>query len=630
MRLLNIILLLQWRSVLSVVTLVEFLLFRLSHHPPLPRFRVLSQKGAMKRTLLFRLKVEDSSARQNLFTKAGPSRPRRFNFNTEKRPLGAPVGDSSDNSSIPSSRGLTRPVYEGQRQRYKRHQQSQTTSDVPGSFFTPISSKHGLYGGIDSHGLEPATVSSEDRRRRLQAALEENAASAVEFTEGGENDIDLNGLPESEYHGKEGWTTIPKDSALYSSLYSGELDSRRRHNSWSLIQKTREGFFHRNDGEGEMKLDDQHRKKLHDDGSYSNLLENELLEPVSEMISQPRSTYGMRKMFVSGLLGYAGVVSRAEEATICQELLHLLQDRRAAYIAEESRYCVNLYEKELRTAGGKDALAFSMSHAPTLQKVLQRFFLLGLIPSPPNVCQISEMVGNFSGYPVHRKPPSIGSYCGMLNLVSTSVLHLQHVECPWFPRVYLHPRSLYVVTSPCLEEYAMGYKQTHQPFHNFEYATRISKDYRIEVLFATVEVEHHKNLHQAVQLSDYVEQKTQKQLESGGGEKVPQMGATDEWIAKLTDSVRSSEGNSVHLTDSPFTTDGNKLREQLLRGGAVGGTARQFDTATTDHTKSVSQRKIAALKARYDLGKKMSTPSVGKESTGPRLIRGHSPKDTKR
>lgn len=265
-------------------------------------------------------------------------------------------------------------------------------------------------------------------------------------------------------------------------------------------------------GGGEQ-LSAARRRRRASEGGYSHTLDGELLEPTPENVGLSRSTYSMRRLYIDGLVGYEGVVTRAEEAAMSEELLHLLQDRNAAYIAEEARYCVNLYEKELGVSaglttreglcGGGNTLAFGLDRAPVLQRVLYRFFILGLIPAPPNVCQVSEMTGNFSGYPVHHKPAAIGPYYGILNLISPTVLHMQHRDCPWFPRLHLTPRSLFVIREPCLSEYATGYQGTHQPFHSFEYATRVSKDYRLEVLFACVEVAHMTHLKEAVRLTDY-------------------------------------------------------------------------------------------------------------------------------
>lgn len=565
-----------------------------------------------------------------------------------------------------------------QRQRYReekaraalRHERE--CQEVAASCLSPLPSKYGLYNGIDADGFDAVRPTPEMRRLLLQHSLESRAVSAVEFTEGGEGDVDRNGLPESEYHGQEGWTAIPQDSAIYSNVFAkGELDSRRRTNTWGVARRQAPQPPTLGDAMGEYApaqpnaeggnegaaassevLDDIRRRRHQDDGRYSPLLEGELLEPMRDSVGSPRSTYALRKMFVKGLVGYQGMISRAEEAQIAEELLYLLQDPKAAYIAEETRYCVNLYEEELGIPG-KDTLAFSLARAPTLHRVLYRFFCLGLIPSPPNVCQVSEMIGNFSGYPVHRKPSFIGSYCGILNLVSTTVMHMQHRDCPWYPRLHINPRTLFVVTEPCLSEYAMGYKQTHQPFHAFEYSTRVSKDYRLEVMFATVEAAHSKHLNEAVQLTAYAREKRQKQPRDGlrllspPGEVQSDITSTsligsgaqmDVWLQKVRDQLHDSE-KGEGCGSAAAVVDGNALREQLIAQHLVGAKSVAFEKSTqrgelertpteNKRLQSAAQRRLTALKARHDYAQGLNGgTSVQRSSDGPRLIRGHAPGD---
>ncbi|KAG5469356.1 hypothetical protein LSCM1_02572 [Leishmania martiniquensis] len=600
--------------------------------------------------------------------------------------------------------------YTSQRQVYRQRRNAANDSGgapvdeaVAGSLFTPLPRSYGFYDGIDEHAREAPRPSREERLQLLRESLEAHAASAVEFTDGGEDDVELNGLPADQYHGQAGWTTIPKDSALFNSMYGvGDLESRKRMNSWSVARRhchaggdvgellgdlaaasAQRPGVHEVEGEqaDQEVLDDRRRRRQHEDGFLSTSLEGELLAPMQESVGQPRSTYALRKLFVDGLVGYQGVITRAEEATMSEELLHLLQDARAAYIAEEARYCVNLYEKELGIPG-KDTLAFALSRCETLQRVLHRFFFLGLIPSVPNVCQVSEMVGTFSGYPVHRHPPSIGSYVGVLNLVSTSLLHLQHKDAPWYPRLHLTPRSLFVVTEPCLSEYAMGYKNTHQPFHAFEYATRVSKDYRIEVLFATVETAQTRTLSEAVQLTEYAERRSREgtaKLLPGASPSlteapphatltaaeratgVPLRGRADEWLQRLRDNLHESEGARDSGHAKPL--DGHALRRQLLSshlvgerprvdsgrsdvdgksGAAIdaGATAKAAeaegetmhgdkDASLSAKTTSGAQRRMEALKARYNFAQKLKVLQQRVEVTndGPRLIRGHAPRD---
>ncbi|EAN93760.1 hypothetical protein C3747_60g46 [Trypanosoma cruzi] len=553
-----------------------------------------------------------------------------------------------------------------QREQYRLHQEQEGAEmcrrSVPGEWLSPIPKRYRLYDGIDEHGYEAARVSKEDRRKMLQAALERNAASVVEYTEGGEENIDLGGMSAGEYHGQTDSMTIPRDSALYNAVLAREeLDSRKRNNTWTMARKRQQSGGIDIMGKGEDKLmsggdgtqviDDKRRRRRQDEGSYTSVFDENLLEPNYESIGQPRSTYGMRKMLVAGLTSYQAVITREEEAIISDELLQLLQDTRAAYIAEETRYCVNLYEKELGIPG-KDTLAFAMSRAPTLQRVLGRFFHLGLIPSLPNICQVSEMIGNFSGYPIHKKPATIGPYVGILNLVSTTLMYLQHLDNPWFPRLHMSPRSLSVIEQPCLGDYKMGYKWTHQPFHTFEYGTRISKDYRIEVMFATVEVAQMRYLDDAVRLTEYA---VKKQQEEGAADKrrlLPPLpspdtlseganefrGSTVKWLDRLNRQMHASE-RGARSGEAGTAIDGNALREQLLASGCIGAKSRTLETSvqaavSTDDANekgkekfSPTQRRMAALKARYEFAKRLkeSKPQVGLGG-GVHVIEGHSPR----
>nr|CCC94192.1 conserved hypothetical protein [Trypanosoma congolense IL3000] len=576
--------------------------------------------------------------------------------------------------------GLTRTL--SQREQYRAQEEQRQLAlcsrGAPGEWMTPLPSRL----AIDADGYEAPRLSKEERRALLQQSLEQDAASVVEFTDGGEDDIETNGVSLTEFHSRENCTTVPRESALYNAVLArNELESRMRHNSWSVSRRrlqvsekvigpqsatlvTDTGGPSVDPTEGV--IDDTRRRRLQDEGSYSNEFAGDLLEPNYESIGQPRSTYGMRKLVVPGLTGYQGVITREEEVRICEELMLLLQDRRAAYIAEEARYCVNLYEKELGIPG-KDTLAFAMNRVPTLQKVLRRFFNLSLIPCPPNICQVNEMIGNFSGYPVHKKPHTIGPYVGIMNLVSTTVMHMQHVDSPWFPRVHMNPRSLFIVEQPCIDEYKMGYKQTHQPFHAFEYATRVSKDYRIEVMFATVEAAHMRCLRESVGLTEYAERKQLEARNPGTGSipheshspqpSSPRAGAegeenlfvfsgsTDKWIERLQNRLHGAEVDSV---DSAFggaagpalndSIDGNMIREQLLSAGRIGPVPRRFEAScvgqeggqqeVSEHIGRIaqSQRRVNALKARYELAKKLKEANTPVTLTGGmRVIKGQSP-----
>nr|CCC52072.1 conserved hypothetical protein [Trypanosoma vivax Y486] len=576
--------------------------------------------------------------------------------------------------------GVTHALSQREEYRYfqKEREEALCSHGSPGEWLTPLPHRF----TIDEHSYENSRPTRHERETMLRQALERDGASAVEFTDGGEENIELCGLSSGDFHAQEGSITVPRESALYNTVLArGELESRARHNSWSVARQMQSLANERGvfgsmntttpNAAGKDIIDDSRRRRRADEGSYTNVFDGDLLEPNYESVGYPRSTYGMRKMLIDGLTGYQGIITREEEALICEELMHLLHSNQAAYIAEETRYCVNVYEKELEVPG-KDTLAFAMARVPTLRSVLKRFVHLGLIPSPPNICQVSEMIGNFSGYPVHKKPPTIGPYVGILNLVSTTVMHMQHVNNPWFPRLHMNPRSLFVVEQPCLSEYKMGYKQTHQPFHTFEYATRVSKDYRIEVLFAMVEVAQTRCLREAVGIAEYAQERLRRasdsqtcpntlqlphsfssQLPTTGEpvertcEQLPFGGLTEKWLPPLQRLLRSAEGGNAGTHDSSekYVVDGNALRERLLASGGIGCQARAFDSSAVSGGRgqqkaatsagaapgaesSPTNRRVAALKARYELAKKLKESNrVTTPPGGVRVIRGHSPHD---
>lgn len=335
----------------------------------------------------------------------------------------------------------------------------------------------------------------------------------------------------------------------------------------------------------------------------------------------------MRAIPLKGAVGYQEIISRAEELQLNEELLKALQDPRAAYIMTEARYCVTLYERALGIPGG-ECLAFGLAEtSPTLYKLFQRLYQLELIPALPNLCQVSEMIGNFSGYPVQSRPEAIGSYCGIINLISPTVMHLQHKSCPWYPRLYLSPRSLTVITDPCLSDFKMGYKQTHQPFHSFEYGNRVSQDYRLELMFATVEEEHLTCLNESVCLTDYANEKSapanQRRISGGGAstESQKEAGArdtpssfistTESWIKKLKGRM-SQEG----ATGEPV--DGLRLRQEAKEERLVGRQRGPHE----EEDSFLAKRRLKALKARYDLAALMKK---GKEVSRDTLASSPSP-----
>jgi hypothetical protein len=289
-------------------------------------------------------------------------------------------------------------------------------------------------------------------------------------------------------------------------------------------------------------------------------------------------------------------------------------------VAEEARYCVNLVD--LATPLGvpsRDPLAFPFHRCPTLMTVLQRFVDLQLISTMPNVVQVSEFVGSFSGYPPHCKPHTIGPYLGILNLVSPAVLQTRHVQHPWAPRMLLQPRSLFMVEPPCLQEYAIGYAATHQPFHNFDYATRLAADYRIEILFAAVDIPNTKLLRETVAMTEYAANKTPLLAGGGSGSGGGSMIGVDEAIKRLTSSTAASSAEHAKVALAAHVGRPVPLKD-----------ARQNPETSSP---SSAKRRIADLKARHQLVQDRLAGRVGGEdgsrgvyhSGGGNVMQGHKP-----
>ena len=327
---------------------------------------------------------------------------------------------------------------------------------------------------------------------------------------------------------------LPSNSALVKSSVdrTSGMESRHRHNTWTLMRQKKQGAGSRpttaNVDSGTMSVDPGH----HDSGGGRRELENATdaevrarslpadwhasdghyqadhatgttLEHQREAVQYSVSVYTQRKLYVDGLFGYHGFVTAAEEVDIVGELVKILTQPSVAYIAAEGRYTATLYERELRVAS-HSPLAFGMQEAaPTLHAVLMRAFHVGLIPTPPNVVQLNEFVHPFAGYPPHRKPPSHGSYYGVMNFVTKCKLTLNHLDCPWSPALLLLPRAIYVMHEPVLQQYKIGYSNLKSEVSTFQHGSRHTKDYRIEVLFATVDVPSVPLLRDASAMNDY-------------------------------------------------------------------------------------------------------------------------------
>ena len=226
----------------------------------------------------------------------------------------------------------------------------------------------------------------------------------------------------------------------------------------------------------------------------------------------PVSLYTQNRLEPDGITVLRDFITDAEEKDIISEImsttLHRGKDatKPTNYIPEDGRYCTNYFDEELSVLG-KGTLAWSTSDLPTVGEVLLRAFKLNILPLMPNTFQINEYVTNFAGFQKHKKPRMLGSYIGILSLISADVLRLYHDVHPWAPRIYLEPRSLVVLQRDARYEYSMAtardkrpkyrhntrnfrdsFTRTHMNFVNF------TKDYRIDVLFAHVDAAEHKAL----------------------------------------------------------------------------------------------------------------------------------------
>jgi hypothetical protein len=548
-----------------------------------------------------------------------------------------------------ANEGASTPSYVSQRQAFEasiRDVMRGTTSNVPGCLAdNPLQSPAEGHqrrrqrdssapcrGTLPDDYYAPTQPSrSQSRAERMREILKRNAVSSVEISSGGEADIDLGGLPPDAYHGRVGWTTIPENSSMFQDVINKDaLPSRRRANSWGILRRQQEAATkgdgavaaatNTNDDETFLQSraasEDQWRRH---NGAYRTTFDDHMtLAPVRDAVAYSRSTYALRKLYLDGLWGYMNMITPHEELSIAEEALHLTQSTTSCYIAEEARYCVNLYDSVTPLGvPSRDPLTLPLHRCPMLMTVLQRFFDLELIPSLPNVVQISEFVGTFSGYPPHRKPTSIGPYLGLLNLVSPAVLQTRHVEHPWAPRMLLLPRSLFIVQPPCLDEYALGYAATHQPFHNFDYATRFAADYRIEILFATVDVQNTKLLHETVSMTEYATDRAKVGALDRSSQKVggaPRRMLTSHEGGRCATTASVSQQHVTGSVDEAIERLTQGAADHMLLGnrgadhavssveakevlGATVGRAKPLVAATSSAAKS----RIDELKARHKL-----------------------------
>ena len=170
-----------------------------------------------------------------------------------------------------------------------------------------------------------------------------------------------------------------------------------------------------------------------------------------------------------------------------------------SYIPAEGRYCTNFFDEELLVPNRK-MLAWSIAELPALGQVLDRAYRMSFIPSMPNMVQISEYVTPYSGFGRHRKHACLGPYIGILNLVSPEILRLAHFAEPWCPRIYMEPCALIVLQKSARYDYFMSTIKINEsgrpnlsrgrrsaPEETTINFTRHTRDYRVEVVFASVD-----------------------------------------------------------------------------------------------------------------------------------------------
>jgi len=281
----------------------------------------------------------------------------------------------------------------------------------------------------------------------------------------------------------DGNVTISGKSALFRSVVAPlPLSSRQGKSTWSTVPRASPAV--------EKTLEERSTPEelAKSEGHALDRFDNPALEHMKEAVQYSTSIYTKKALVVDGVSGYHDVITRREEEDIVRELTPLLTNTALSHFeATEGRYCVNLFEKDLGVATeAPAALALSRS-APTLQRVLRRFFEVGLIPAIPNTAQVSEYVSPFGGYRPHVKHPSIGPYIGVISLLSDSLMVLQHIDQPWVPQIDVVRRSAYVVTAPALTEYRIGYPDLDRAVRTHQHRSRLTKDYRLEILFATVD-----------------------------------------------------------------------------------------------------------------------------------------------
>ena len=84
-----------------------------------------------------------------------------------------------------------------------------------------------------------------------------------------------------------------------------------------------------------------------------------------------------------------------------------------------------------------------------------------------------------------------------------------HLDQPWAPKVLMIPRSMYVMSEDLMKQFRVGYGMLD---HELKYhqtsqeVARFTKDYRLEIKFATVDVEEAPRLSVPMKASEKLEE----------------------------------------------------------------------------------------------------------------------------
>lgn len=393
-----------------------------------------------------------------------------------------------------------------------------------------------------------------DRREALQQMRQDLISSdkwlsTVEITEGDAESADE--IDELNRQSGKHMVVSSRSALGRNLLLRNTRASLRNHSTWEAIDTSEQHV--------EQLLDDVAARSSdaewdRSEGHYRHTFDASTnLEHQRDAVQHSTSIYSNRALQIPGLYCYHSFITPLEEKQIVAELMRLLLKPVAAFFADEGRYCVSLFEKRLGSAqfaaeaaskiGGGSSDSMSSKHqrkdegnetsgsssasppppppcltfsiaddAPTLHSVLQRAARTELIPSMPNVVQVSEFVSAFAGYKPQLKHSSIGSYCGLLNLVSNAQMDLVHVDQPWAPKVMLVPRGLYVCGEQLMREFRIGYQHLDWQYTTHQGRARFTKDYRIEVMFATVDAESVPRLQVPLKMTEYAESKDKAHL----------------------------------------------------------------------------------------------------------------------